>query len=206
MSAKPKFAISMMNVTVPVELPPAKGRRRKADPDDPPHIDIELWGSCMYVWDEAVSMVERACFPFVPDADPRYASMVGNRAMVDLPFLDDVFRFLAGHYAANRKNPVGAFVRPAVEALEAAIAKRDGSSVYFAEAGNRIKIGWSKRVASRVATLQTGNSAPVRLLGTTPGGRALERRLHQEFAHARIAGEWFLPTPELRARIAALAT
>jgi hypothetical protein len=90
--------------------------------------------------------------------------------------------------------------------MENDLAHRDGSSVYFAEAGRRVKIGWSTRVATRLAQLQTGSADPIRLLGTEPGGRALERRLHERFASARISGEWFEPTPELLAYVGALGS
>lgn len=125
--------------------------------------------------------------------------------LTSMPFFDAVFRHLVDQHAANRGNPVGEFLAPCVTAMEAYVAARDGSSVYFAASGpNWVKIGWSKQVATRIAQLQTGSPSPIRLLATTPGGRGLERRLHEQFASARVNGEWFELTPALREYIEAL--
>jgi hypothetical protein len=86
--------------------------------------------------------------------------------------------------------------------MDAAIAVRDGARVYFAKAGDRIKIGWSRNVGARIAQLQTGNPAPVQLLAAIPGARARERKLHTLFAEHRVSGEWFRDDPELVAYIA----
>lgn len=123
--------------------------------------------------------------------------------LADAPFFAAVRRYLVEQYVAHRRNPIGAFLLPCVEALDAFEAKRHGSSVYFAACGQRVKIGWSTKVTTRIAQLQTGSPEPIRLLGTTPGGLKLERQLHQQFAGARVHGEWFDLTPELRQHIEA---
>lgn len=138
--------------------------------------------------------------------EPKPAWMNGHfPQLVDAPFFGAVFRHLVEQHAANRSNPIGAFLRPCVEAMDAFVETRQGSSVYFAGCDDRVKIGWSRKVATRIAQLQTGSASPIRLLGTTPGGRGLERRLHEQFASARLHGEWFELTPELRAHIEATA-
>lgn len=136
-------------------------------------------------------------YSFEPDADSRI-----HEPMTEMPHLDEIHRHLAEHYAANRGNLIGVHLEPAVKAIETAIAARDGSSVYFAAAGERIKIGWSRRVSGRLAQLQTGSAEPIRLLGTVAGGRALERRLHDQFDHLRLSGEWFSAAPELLNHVA----
>ena len=162
-------------------------------------ISAELYMGAIQLWE---AEDQTACGHSYSYGAPKHALCAG---MEDMPHLDAVFRYLASEYARHRGSMLGDFVRPAVEAMEAAIAERDGSSVYFAECDGRVKIGWSKKVGTRIAQLQTGNASPIRLLGTTPGGLAVERALHERFAAARVAGEWFDLTPELRAHIEATA-
>jgi hypothetical protein len=71
--------------------------------------------------------------------------------------------------------------------------------VYFIQdsVGLEIKIGWSRCVASRLEDLQHGNPRRLILLGTMPGDRQEEMRLHARFAKSRLLGEWFLPCPDL---------
>ena len=66
-------------------------------------------------------------------------------------------------------------------------------SVYFAqkEQGGLIKIGWSRSVASRLQNLGA------KLLGAIPGDEAVEKKIHQLFAHLRSHHEWFNPADEL---------
>lgn len=123
--------------------------------------------------------------------------------LTDAPFFGAVYRHLVEEYARHRSNPIGDFLAPVVKALDAFAETRHGSSVYFAETAGRVKIGWSTKVATRIAQLQTGSPTPIRLLGTTPGGRGLERRLHERFAAWRVSGEWFDLTSELREHIEA---
>lgn len=81
------------------------------------------------------------------------------------------------------------------------------SFVYFIEAVGlgRVKIGKAVDPDNRICQLQTGSPVPLRLLGKTPGGHPLERKLHEEFHGARIdGGEWFHLTKELRSYIEGL--
>ena len=72
-------------------------------------------------------------------------------------------------------------------------------SVYFiADNLERIKIGTSTNPQKRLGELQTGSSAQLRLIGSIPGGRHLEAKLHADFAHIRLKNEWFHATQELR--------
>lgn len=75
--------------------------------------------------------------------------------------------------------------------------------VYFIQAGvdGPIKIGWSRQVKSRAATIQSWE--PVRLvpLATLRGPVATEQALHRRFGSLRLHGEWFRPDPVLLAYI-----
>jgi hypothetical protein len=75
---------------------------------------------------------------------------------------------------------------------------RDGRFVYFLQSADRhgpIKIGVANSPSRRVA-----------VLGVIPAvGQPGEARLHQQFAAHRLHGEWFEPTAELLAYIAANA-
>lgn len=61
--------------------------------------------------------------------------------------------------------------------------------------GSRVKIGHSADPEHRLATLQTGNSAVLTLLGKieVPDDRALlvEQKIHREYRHKHKRGEWF---------------
>jgi hypothetical protein len=61
-----------------------------------------------------------------------------------------------------------------------------------------VKIGISSNVPKRVQEVSRGSSmvsgmtvGPVRLIGTRPGGREEEARLHRKFRASNVGGEWF---------------
>jgi hypothetical protein len=55
-----------------------------------------------------------------------------------------------------------------------------------------VKIGLAKDVRTRIASLQTGNPTPLRLLYVLMGGQDLEWELHRKFGQYRIPrSEWF---------------
>ena len=74
--------------------------------------------------------------------------------------------------------------------------------VYFARAGNRVKIGYSKNPRDRATGLRIGSSVRLRIYYVTPGTMALERQLHALFASDRVNGEWFLYTRAIKDWIA----
>jgi len=74
--------------------------------------------------------------------------------------------------------------------------------VYFVEGAGLIKIGVSKDVEKRIASLKNGSPVPLTLLGYIQGSRALEAELHERFADIRDHGEWFQATDVLRQYIA----
>lgn len=63
--------------------------------------------------------------------------------------------------------------------------------VYFLWAGEAIKVGFSKDPFSRVASLRTSISDPVRMVFAVPGTLGDEKRLHRRLRSQRLRGEWF---------------
>jgi hypothetical protein len=169
-------------------------------------LSLELFGDGLRAWEDGCHRLQGDLYPYAFDAGSTFAAINGDRRLAGMPHFADVFKFVAEQHAANRANPIGAFLRPAVVAMETSLAEATGSSVYFARSGDRIKIGWSRQVATRLAQLQTGNAAPIELLGVVPGGRSAERELHSRFAADRVSGEWFEASPELLAHITAACT
>lgn len=196
MTAAADLHITMISVTVPVTLPPPRRKSRAIAREDPA-IKLELYSDGCRVWDDATYTDCAECYSF----RPKHAY---DRPIDQMPFFEDVYRFLVSQHAAHRRDPIGDFLAPAVDAMDTALAARNGARVYFAKAGDRIKIGWSRKVGVRIAQLQTGNPAPVQLLATVPGARALERQLHTRFAEHRVSGEWFRDDPDLVTYIARL--
>lgn len=64
--------------------------------------------------------------------------------------------------------------------------------VYFAQAGYRMKIGWSANVARRLRHLEKQvEPLPIVCVGSVPGTRSDESAFHYRFAELRDCGEWF---------------
>lgn len=72
-----------------------------------------------------------------------------------------------------------------------------GEVVYFLRAGDAIKIGYTTNLAARQRALETGSAVPMELLAAIPGDRSEEARLHREWWHLHIRGEWFRADEEL---------
>jgi hypothetical protein len=188
--------IGTVDVHVPVNSPQAETAE--------PHIAMELYPDSCRVWDSAGLTICGWRYVYGPEARPRFPDDHDRNELADIPHFDEVYRYLANQWTANRTNPLGQIIGAAVNAMDAAVAARQGARVYFARAASRIKIGWSRNVGTRLAQLQTANPDPIVLLATTPGGRALERQLHERFASDRVSGEWFDATDELLNHIAEL--
>lgn len=58
--------------------------------------------------------------------------------------------------------------------------------VYYVRFGDRIKIGTTINLASRMTAIPHDE-----ILATEVGGRDIEQRRHRQFGHCRIHGEWF---------------
>ena len=89
------------------------------------------------------------------------------------------------------------------------------SFVYFIEAGEYIKIGYSRDPISRLSQIRKGGSAiapeglatgGARILAVEQGGMEQEKALHKRFAEYRAAGEWFAKNDRLAHYIKSLAT
>jgi len=80
---------------------------------------------------------------------------------------------------------------------------QQGPVVYYVRIGNHVKIGYSARLASRLKTLRVTLDD---LLAIEPGGRRLEQKRHEEFAHLRVRPRWedFTLDDDLAAHIASL--
>ena len=78
-------------------------------------------------------------------------------------------------------------------------AARNEDWIYAIQEGDvgQIKIGIAKDPDERLKTLQCGNSTKLRGLAAWEGDAAHERAIHGAFAHLRVRGEWFRPTPAL---------
>lgn len=76
--------------------------------------------------------------------------------------------------------------------------------VYVVEArgSGLVKIGFATNISHRLQQLRTSSAASLDLLCQIPGGRALEKELHQRFAAHRSHGEWFRFAPEIQAFVA----
>jgi len=85
--------------------------------------------------------------------------------------------------------------------------KRRCTVLYLVQAEQlgHVKIGFTNRISSRFASMQTGSPDKLVLLGTikTPEPRLLEIEWHSRFAHLHSHGEWFRGEPELMTAIAA---
>lgn len=71
--------------------------------------------------------------------------------------------------------------------------------------GGPVKIGVSTDICGRIASLQTACPYPLKLEALLLGGGHMERSYHQQFASARMQGEWFHRTDEVRREIARLS-
>jgi hypothetical protein len=61
-----------------------------------------------------------------------------------------------------------------------------GSVVYYMRIGNRVKIGYSANLKSRLDSIN-----PEELMAIEPGGMGLERDRHDQFRELHTHGEWF---------------
>lgn len=81
------------------------------------------------------------------------------------------------------------------------VSRHTFTGVYFARAGDWVKIGHTDDVATRISDLQTACPLTIRVLAIAPGGRAQEREFHRRLRAHRERGEWYRLCPELIAII-----
>jgi hypothetical protein len=65
--------------------------------------------------------------------------------------------------------------------------------IYLLSSSGFFKIGVANDVSSRIASLQTGNPHPIKLISCYGFQNAefVERALHQKYSNERLRGEWF---------------
>lgn len=73
--------------------------------------------------------------------------------------------------------------------------------VYFAQCGDKIKIGVTVNALDRLQQLQQGSGEPIELIACIAGDYSTEAALHNKLQQFRINGEWFRDCPEVRAAI-----
>lgn len=87
--------------------------------------------------------------------------------------------------------------------------------IYFVEAGNYIKIGYSRDPIRRLSQIQGGKNvkAPAgldtsraRILAVEQGSQGEESLLHKRFAEYRVDGEWFAKNERLTHYIKSITT
>lgn len=76
-------------------------------------------------------------------------------------------------------------------------------AVYFIVVGDTVKIGISKDISKRLASLKTGLSSPIDTVYVEENaGRLSESALHAKFHSHRLHGEWFSLSDEIKEFIA----
>jgi hypothetical protein len=104
--------------------------------------------------------------------------------------------------AGNKRRRAGAEAREAAAIAAAKAEQTPGklpvatSVVYYMRVGNRVKIGYSTNLASRIASVM-----PEEVLAVEPGGRMLEGVRHRQFADLHVTREWFRHEGALTAHI-----
>jgi hypothetical protein len=73
--------------------------------------------------------------------------------------------------------------------------------VYFIDGGDKIKIGFSRSLRTRLIKMGTDVPGGAKLLHFEPGTFKTEKILHRQFQAARLRGEWFSKTTDLLAYI-----
>jgi hypothetical protein len=127
------------------------------------------------------------------EAEPRTGTTHGQRARTDIHVDAACGARLWGTAILTDE--------PALPVCPTCAMPRTEPMVYFGEAENGlIKIGCSAQIATRVLAQR------LTLLATEPGGFEREREIHRDFAEARVAGEYFTPTPALVNYIAGLVS
>lgn len=71
--------------------------------------------------------------------------------------------------------------------------------VYFLkeDEGERVKIGYTSNISSRISILKCTNSRKVQLIRALDGDIEIEKWFHEKFSHLRIKNDWFNFVPEM---------
>jgi hypothetical protein len=119
------------------------------------------------------------------------------------------------HLMAELKNEFGDvfdWLKSHRDQIEHRANRNKTSVVYFIQADKYVKIGTSTRLEERLKTIRRGegkkphdcDTSDAKLLGTISGRYAEEADLHKRFAKWRVAGEWFVASPQLLSEIGSL--
>lgn len=73
--------------------------------------------------------------------------------------------------------------------------------IYFAQCGDRIKIGISVNPSARIEQLRQGAGSTVTLIASVAGDFSIERALHKKLRQHRIDREWYRDHSDVRAAI-----
>jgi len=71
---------------------------------------------------------------------------------------------------AGQRNKIHKYITNYINILNRVEVRHPQAYVYFIQAGSHIKIGVAKDIASRIASLQTGNANKIELLAYIPTG------------------------------------
>jgi len=107
------------------------------------------------------------------------------------PVKDDAGWFVGIEYLMTDEPPIDVGRRTELKREEA--EDEGGERVYLIGSASStvVKIGRSCNVTRRLRAIQHMSPLSLAVLWTTPGGEALETRLHRAFAAQRQHGEWF---------------
>ena len=138
-----------------------------------------------------------------------YAHSLGKRilSITHSPFIDEFVEQILSGCDSDRNLAPRISLGRQLGLTDLEIDQDSGCGfVYFIEAmANRhIKIGWANDPNRRLREFQTGSPTKYALLGTIPGSRALERKLHRDFHEFHAQGEWFFGVKPLRNYIEAI--
>jgi len=84
-------------------------------------VTVEICGDAVTAWDNGSKSCRAECGTTYHFAG-RFADHPMYEALPKLPHLAEVSAALAEHHEANRDNPLGAFILPAVVAMQAVVS------------------------------------------------------------------------------------
>jgi transposase len=168
----------------------ARSRGRPSRWSDPERRQI--------IWDEWHSSAHATNTDAANEASRRMGVPIGHYVMWKVVKEMREAKGLKGAGASGRRP------NSAAAALASIVGKPDPSRplpkarvrrgvVYFLKNGtrDRVKIGFTEDIRGRVASLQGASAGKVVVLGTIPGTRKTEMKMHARFAQYRQRGEWF---------------
>ena len=112
----------------------------------------------------------------------------------------DLIRRLAADGRMTQRQ-IATYVNCSPSHVHKAINQDCAEQVYYILFADRIKIGTTRSLATRLYDIPCDE-----LLAVEPGGCDMEQIRHEQFADHRVIGEWFQDCHELRAHIADLRT